>query len=129
METLKRPYEFLIRWKDGAISGAHVGYEVTATEDGNVLSTTPLPVVPVDVGTGQGFPLAEILGQVQIDALKDRESALAAKAAAESEKSKSDKDKDEAIAALDSATSRIAEKDALIKSLQDKVFELEKAIG
>jgi hypothetical protein len=122
METLKRPYEFLIRWKDGAISGAHVGYEVTVTEDGNVLSTTPLPVVPVDVGTGQGFPLADILCQVQIDALKDRESAI-------NTANLAGVDKKIAEDLLIVAKEQIAEKNALIKSLQDKVADLEKANG
>lgn len=120
METTKRPYEFLVRWKDGNISGAHVGYEVTVTDNGAVISTNPLPVVPVDVGTGQGFPLNEILGQLQIDALKERDAALSAKKIAETAKAATEKEKDELSAALDAATSRIAEKDALIKSLQQK---------
>lgn len=80
IETVKRPYEFLVRWRDGVISGAHVGFEVTTTENGQVLSTTPLPVVAVGDG---GFPLADILGQIQIDALKDREAAKAAQAVAD----------------------------------------------
>ena len=74
IETVKRPYEFLVRWRDGVISGAHVGFELTATENGKVLSTTPLPVVAVGDG---GFPLSDILGQIQIDALKDRDVAQA----------------------------------------------------
>lgn len=69
IETVKRPYEFLVRWREGKITGAHVGYELTTTEDGKVLSTTPLAVMPVDIGSGVGFPLADILGQVHIDAV------------------------------------------------------------
>lgn len=103
METVKRPYEFLARWKDGVLVGAHVGFEVTVTENGQVLSTTPLNVVPVDVGQGQGFPLADILGQLQIDALKDREAALAAKAQAESDKATAEAAKTAAEAERDAA--------------------------
>lgn len=99
METVKRPYEFLVRWKDGIISGAHVGFEVTVTENGQVISTTPLNVVSVDIGTGQGFPLADILGQIQVDALKDRDAALTAKSQAESAKAAAEAERDAAIAA------------------------------
>lgn len=103
METVKRPYEFLVRWKDGVISGAHVGFEVTVTENGQVLSTTPLNVVSVNVGTGEGFPLTDILGKIQVDALKDRDAALQAKSTAESAKAAAEAERDAALAAKDAA--------------------------
>lgn len=77
IETVKRPYELLVRWRGGKISGAHVGFELTTTENGKVLSTTGLPVMPVDVGNGIGFPLADILAQVHTDALIQMETANA----------------------------------------------------
>lgn len=77
IETVKRPYELLVRWREGKISGAHVGFELTATEGGKVLSTTPLAVMAVDVGQGLGFPLADILGQVHIDAVVQMDAANA----------------------------------------------------
>lgn len=82
--TVKRPYEFLVRWRNGVISGAHVGFELTTIEDGKMLSTTPLNVMPVDVGQGQGFPLAEILSQIHIDAIAGMDAAKEAQSAAES---------------------------------------------
>lgn len=69
IETVKRPYEFLVRWREGIISGAHVGFELTTTEGGEALSTTALPVMPVDIGQGIGFPLADILAQLQIGSI------------------------------------------------------------
>jgi hypothetical protein len=83
--TVKRPYELLVRWKDGFIAGAHVGFELTTSEDGVALSTTALPVMPVDIGQGVGFPLADILEQVQVDAITSRDSAEAKCAAAEAD--------------------------------------------
>lgn len=116
METVKRPYEFLARWKDGVLVGAHVGFEVTVTENGQVLSTTPLNVLPVDIGQGQGFPLADILGQLQIDAMKDRDSALAAKAAAEAERDAMKSERDSALAAKAAAE---AQRDASIAAKEE----------
>ncbi len=82
IETVKRPYELLVRWREGALSGAHVGFELTTTEDGKVLSTTPLAVMPVDIGQGIGFPLADILAQVHTDAIISMDVAIAEKTAA-----------------------------------------------
>lgn len=81
--TTKHPYEFLVRWRDGKLSGAHVGFELTTTEDGTALSTTALPVMAVDIGQGAGFPLADILSQVHVDALTDRDAAQAAQVESE----------------------------------------------
>ena len=75
----------LVRWKDGVLAGAHVGFEVTASEDGAVLSTTPLPVMPVDIGQGVGFPLADILSQIQVDAITGKDAADAKCAVAEAD--------------------------------------------
>ena len=111
METVKRPYEFLVRWRDGVISGAHVGFEVTVTENNVVLSIEPLPVVAVDIGQGQGFPLTDILGQIQVDALKDRDAALQAKSTALAAKATAEAERDAALAAKAAAE---AERDAAI---------------
>ena len=118
MEIVKRPYEFLVRWKDGVLVGAHVGFEVTVTENGQVLSTTPFNVVPVDVGQGQGFPLDDILEQLQIDAMKDRDSALAAKAEAEAQRDAMKYERDSAFAAKAAAE---AERDAAKAELEKVV--------
>jgi len=85
MKTVEtRPYEFLIRWKNGVISGAHVGFEDVILEAGVVSGTVQQNVQAVNVGLGKGFPLADILGQIQIDALTEKDAALAAKSLADS---------------------------------------------
>jgi hypothetical protein len=76
IETTKSPYEFLVRWREGKIAGAHVGFELTTKEDGVVISVTPLPVMAVNIGQGVGFPLADILEQLQIDALVARDAII-----------------------------------------------------
>lgn len=98
----------LVRWKDGVLAGAHVGFEVTTSEDGAVLSTTPLPVMAVDIGQGVGFPLADILEQVQVDAITGKDAADAKCAVAEAD---------------------CARHLATIKTLEEKVAELEALVA
>ena len=125
--TEKRPYELLVRWREGKITGAHVGFELTATEDGKVLSTTPLAVMAVDIGQGIGFPLADILAQVHTDALIGRDMAIAEKSAAQTERSAA---LAECRAAKDECTKREATISALTAELAEVtgVMEVMKAV-
>ena len=67
----RTPYEFLVRWnKDGTIQGSHVGWLDTVKKDGEILTQTPSNVEAVGA---DGFPLNDILSQLQIDALKEIE--------------------------------------------------------
>lgn len=77
--VITRPYEFLVRWKDGIISGAHVGFEDVIMDDGKELGSRQSNVVSVAIGESKGFPIADILDQISIDALKERDSAIAEK--------------------------------------------------
>ena len=63
-----RPYEFLVRWdtKTGLLKASHVGYSTVLLRDGVFASEVVEPVRPVDT---PGFPLADILQQIQIDSL------------------------------------------------------------
>lgn len=122
------PYEFLARWTDGKLAGAHVGFITTITENGVVLSTKTGDVMPVDIGSGKGFPLQDILDQTHVDALvafdaakadvtaKDAELEAAVAAAAA---------KDEKIAELeavvDAAKAAVAARDAKIAGLEADV--------
>lgn len=68
----RTPYEFLVRWdENGTIKGSHVGWLDTVLKDGVVLTQTPTNVEAVGVGE---FPLADVLSQLQIDALKEIDS-------------------------------------------------------
>jgi hypothetical protein len=75
------PYEFLARWdQNGKFSGAHVQFATAIIDDttGEVKLQTPGKVMPVDVGAGQGFPVADILAQLHVDAIAQAEAAVAA---------------------------------------------------
>ena len=115
IETVKRPYELLVRWREGRISGAHMGFELTTTENGIVLSTSPLSVMSIDIGQGAGFPLADILAQVHTDALIQVDAANA------EAKAKTDE--------CDTHVATIAERDATILSLQSNITDLEKKLS
>lgn len=80
IQKVQHPYEFLVRWRDGQLSGAHVGYiEQLMDEDGSVISHKVLDVMPVAIGGAQGFPLATVVNQLQVDAIArgDAEQARA----------------------------------------------------
>jgi predicted RNase H-like nuclease (RuvC/YqgF family) len=76
--TEKRtPNEFLVRWnKEGLIQGAHVGWLDTVLKDGVVLSQTETNVESVAMGLQEGFPLTDILTQLQVDCVLERETSM-----------------------------------------------------
>jgi multidrug efflux pump subunit AcrA (membrane-fusion protein) len=114
-QVITRPYEFLVRWRDGVISGAHVGFEDVIVEDGAVIGAVQQNVQAVDIGLGKGFPLAEILGQIHIDALTERDAAIAERDAQIAEREAAEIAKDAAI----------AEKQALIAQAETQAAELQ----
>lgn len=70
-QTVLLPYELLIRWDDeGNLKGAHLLRMGKVLDDvGNVIAAQPMPPQPIAVGE-EGFPLAEVMNQALIDALK-----------------------------------------------------------
>lgn len=85
LEKKTLPYEFLARWTDGKLAGAHVGFITQIVEDGVVLSQTVGDVMPVDVGSGKGYPLQDIMDQLHIDALTEVDALKAEVAAKQAE--------------------------------------------
>jgi len=71
MQTAKHPYELLVRWdQDGTLTGAHVQWRhVFKDDDGAIVGEMIAAAEPVDVGAGKGFPLADVLEEVQADSL------------------------------------------------------------
>ena len=64
------PNEFLVRWSDaGQIQGAHIVFREAVVEDGVELTSRLLPAQPVALAGSTGFPLADVLGDVQASAL------------------------------------------------------------
>lgn len=78
-----QPYEFLVRWRDGAISGAHIRFLETVLEDGVVLAQKEGNAMPVSLAGEAGYPLADVLSAVQTSALVELEKAKEALATAE----------------------------------------------
>jgi len=77
----RKPYEFLIRWnKDGIIQGAHIAFLDTVLKDGEIINQTQSSVESVAIGEQIGFPLADVLSQLQIDVLKQVDVLKAEKA-------------------------------------------------
>jgi hypothetical protein len=73
----RTPNEFLVRWnKEGLIQGAHVGWLDTVLKDGVVISQTETNVESVAIGLSEGFPLTDILTQLQVDCILERETLL-----------------------------------------------------
>jgi len=94
------PYEFLVRWgKDGAIAGAHVGMRTLTYRDGVEIADKPEAVVLVSIGAASGYPLAEILTEIQLGAIAAMDKAVA--------------EKDALAATLEQVTN---ERDALLKA-------------
>lgn len=85
MANTKQPYEFLARWTDGKLAGAHVGFITVVTDDvtGEVMGKIVGDVMPVDVGSGKGYPLKDIMSQLHIDALVEVDALKAEKVALE----------------------------------------------
>ena len=66
-----QPYEFLIRWdNNGIIQGAHIAFLDTVLKDGEIITQTQSSVESVAIAEQVGFPLADVLSQLQIDVLK-----------------------------------------------------------
>lgn len=78
-----QPYEFLVRWNNGTLAGAHIRFLETLTEDGVVLSQKEGNAQPVSLAGEAGFPIDDILDGLQVQAITERDAALAAKATAE----------------------------------------------
>jgi hypothetical protein len=72
MGAMKKPYELLVRWdQNGTLHGAHMQWATVVSDDaGAVIGCYPGNVEPVAIAPSQpGFPLTDILSQVQADAL------------------------------------------------------------
>lgn len=83
--TEREPYEFLVRWKDGNLVGAHVRWLYKISGDGMVPVETESGAESISLAGKGGFPLSDLLTQAQIDALISRDEALSQLATAQDE--------------------------------------------
>lgn len=79
------PYEFLVRWTNGVLSGAHIRMLEIISENGVVLTQKEGNAQPVSLAGEVGFPLADILTSLQAQAIEQRDAAVAALAAGKTE--------------------------------------------
>jgi hypothetical protein len=93
------PYEFLVRWTDGKISGAHIKFlERIIDDDGvTVLSEKEGMAQPVSMAGEVGYPIADIWAAITVSSvaagqqsLTDMADALAKQAAADAAKAASE---------------------------------------
>lgn len=73
LKKVLEPYELLVRWKEGKISGAHVGFIQRILEDGKEISHSIQDVQPAHRETG--FPLDDFLQKLHVDLLSALEES------------------------------------------------------
>ena len=86
----KAPYEFLIRWTDGKISGAHIKFLETVTEDGVTLVQQESNAEPVELAIEAGFPMADVWAMVSAGAASVGQQALTDIATANTKKAEAE---------------------------------------
>ncbi|QCO07545.1 hypothetical protein [Azospirillum argentinense] len=98
MQTVKHPYELLVRWdQSGALQGAHVQYRYVIRDGVDVIGETIGQALPLTLEAADGFPLGDLLSQAEEDAL----TGMAA-----------------AVAERDTALARVAELEAILDAVQ-----------
>lgn len=74
LEEKKIPYEFLIRFNnEGRVNGAHIAYTETIIKDGQVIHSRQTDPQSVTLGIDEGFPLEDILGELNVLNVKEIE--------------------------------------------------------
>ena len=70
----KIPYEFLVRFdNDGKLKGAHIGFVEKVFKDKTEISTTITNVMPVSFSNEEGFPIKDILNDLQFNTIVENE--------------------------------------------------------
>ena len=74
IQTIQRPYELLVRWGDnGSIAGGQVSVIEELWDSNTLLNGKINPPMPISFGIEAGYPLSDILNQIQITAMSDLE--------------------------------------------------------
>lgn len=105
MQTTKHPYEFLARWdQNGALKGAQIQWRYVITDNGTVIDGGISNAEPVNVAGNDGFPVSEILEDVQKSAVVAMNTAIAEKSVTQTN--------------LDAALARIVELEAALSECE-----------
>lgn len=76
IEKVTTPYEFLIRWKDGLITGAHVKFLEQLKEDGAVLTEKEGQAIPVSLAGESGYPVDDVFAAISTGAVAVAQKAI-----------------------------------------------------
>jgi hypothetical protein len=115
------PYEFLIRWRDGKISGAHAKFLETISEDGVVLNVKEGDAVPVSLAGEVGYPIADIFAAISAGAVASAQQAVTDIATADGKKLEAEAAAAKAAADLEAENARVAAALAAKQAAEDAV--------
>lgn len=119
----QQPYEFLARWRNGVLAGAHIQLLTKVVDDdGTTLVEKLEPAMKVSLAGEAGFPLADVLTALQISALADNEVKAAHIAALTTEKS-------ELAASVEVLAKEKTALVAQVTTLTNEKAELEQQVG
>jgi hypothetical protein len=78
MEKQKLPYELLVRWDEaGKLKGAHVQFRTIYRDGDEIISDKIEHAEPIAVAGNKGFPISDVLGDVEAAALASVNQATA----------------------------------------------------
>ena len=124
------PYEFLIRWTDGKISGAHIKFLETVADGTEILSVKEGEAQKVSLAGEVGFPIADVLAAITSAANTTTQAALDAVTSSQAAQTASEAAQAAAKAAADAMEAEKArlatlqaEKDAADKAAADKAAQ------
>ena len=113
MSKKTNPYEFLVRWDSdtGLIKGCHVKMITTHIDDetGEIIAVKESDAMPVAWAKDNGFPLAQVLQAIQVDALATVQAA--------------NNDKTALSAEIETLKTTVSERDAEIESIKTSAIE------
>ena len=131
MSKTTNPYEFLVRWDAATkqIKGCHVKMITTHIDDetGEIIAVKESDAMPVAWAQDNGFPLAQVLQAIQVDALATAQKSQADKDTLvediSNERKALNADKNALSIEIESLKTTVSERDAEIESikLNDKI--------
>lgn len=121
MQTIKLPYEMLARWdQKGILRGAHIQWRYVTRDGDKVVSEAVSAAEPVAVADhAGGFPLADLMNEMQVAALVAVDEADAGRASANTARAAAED-------ALRSVKAELASARAEIAALQSALIEATK---
>lgn len=114
----KEPYELLVRWRNGEISGAHVGFIEIVRDGDEVIAHKELGVEPISEKTD--FPLSAVLAEIHVTALATTEMLRAKNVELLSEKFDLAQQVDKANISTAGALDRVKELEGKLKLATEK---------